>query len=316
MSSRRAFLTSVSGGLSGAFAGCTSVTKERESVTPEQTSSEDLNTPGDPDAEPESNEDKIDIELPGEPKRISNGRLPVYHIQEAINKDATGFNTGLGNGSERVRTNRKQTRLSFTPAHEGTGQASGYATGTYQTAWTAPETGKYQLKAMFNRWGEFRYDLPQAGELMTSYDVNVQMVNYDTSTVVANQRFPQSLQSSNQQASSEIGEFLVETALTALVGYSLGLGIVARVVLHQVIDELIDLNSPSRGGSQYDVVTRVEKGASPLNIGGPFEVTQDTTAIFEISPMLSWSYRLNESLMNPQFDTAFDMHGFWVEQIE
>jgi hypothetical protein len=262
------------------------------------------------------NEDKVDVALPGDPKRIHTGSLPVYQVEEVINDDTNGFDSGLGSGTEHVQATQSGTELGFAPEHSGTGTASGYATGTYRTAWTAPETGAYQLKAIFNRWGEFGYDMPSRGEVMSSFDVNVQVINYDTSTVVADQRFPQPLQSSNRNASTVVGEFLVETALAALVGYSLGLGLVARVLLQQVVDELIQLDSAGNRGTQYDVTTGVDRARTPINIGGPFEVTKGTTVVFEISPMLSWSYQLEDSIMAPQFDANFEMQGFQVSQID
>jgi len=324
MKNRRTFLSIVGTGVAASVAGCVGLKtrrragRESPTLTPRGGAGDDgtVGTPGDPASTPPSNEDKVDIELPGEPRRTRNGRLPTYRVQEVVNSDASRFEAGLGNGSKHIRSEDGKTGLTFAPEHRGTGRASGYATGTYRTAWTAPETGQYQLKATFNRWGAFRYDLPRTGEVMTSFDVNAQIVNYDTSTVVANQRFPQSLQSSNQRASSEVGEFLIETALTALVGYSLGLGLVARVVLHRIIDELLELDSPGGPGRGYDVVTSVERGQTPLNIGGPFEVTKGTTAVFEISPMLSWSYRIDDFHMSPQFDAHFDLDGFWVKKLD
>jgi hypothetical protein len=320
MKDRRTFLSAVGTGVASSVAGCIGLDPiRRAGREPPRTprgGTDDVETPGDPAATPPSNADKVDIELPGEPRRIRNGRLPTYRIREAVNSGASRFETGLGSGSKRLRSGGGKTGLTFAPEHRGTGRAGGYATGTYRTAWTAPETGQYQLKATFNRWGEFRYNLPRTGEVMMSFDINAQIVNYDTSTVVANRRFPQSLRSSNQRASSEMGEFLIETALTALVGYSLGLGLVARVVLHRIVDELIELESPGGTGRGYDVVTGVERAPTPLNIGGPFEVTAGTTAVFEISPMLSWSYRVEDVHMNPRFDANFDLDGFWVKKLD
>lgn len=318
MKGRRQFLRTL-GASTVLMAGCTTVDPiERQPAAQqaEEDSGGVVDTPGNPSAEPPSNEDKIDVELPGDPERIHTGQLPVYQVEEVINDDADGFDTGLGSGTERVQAGRNGARLGFAPEHSGSGTASGYATGTYRTAWTAPENGTYQLKAMFNRWGEFGYNLPPRGEIMSSFDVNAQVINYDTSTVVADQRFPQPLQSSNRDASTVVGEFLIETAIAALVGYSLGLGLVARVLLQQVVDELIQLEDRGSRGSQYDVTAGVERARSPINIGGPFEVTEGTTVVFEISPMLSWSYRLEDFVMAPQFDANFEMQGFQVTQID
>ena len=274
-----------------------------------------LPTPREPAATPPSNTDKIDIELPGEPARIRSGKLPVYEVVDASNSDSKQFSDGLDKGTQNITHTGRSSEITAAPVNNGSGEASGYATGTYRTAWTAPETGKYQLKAVFNRYGEFRYNQPPNGQLMTSFDINAQLVNYDTNTVVANQRFPQSLQSSTPQTTAAVGEFLIETAIASLVGYSLGLGLVARVVLQQVVDELVDLETTSAGGQQYDITTGIPRAASPLNIGGPFEVTEGTTAVFEISPMMSWAYAVNGFRMRPEFSAGFELDRFEVTKL-
>lgn len=315
---RRQFLRTLGVSAVSVSAGCTSVNPvERPSAVNQagDDSGVNVDTPGAPSAVPPSSENKVDVTLPGDPKRIHTGSLPVHQVEEIINSGASGFDTGLGSGTERVQAGHGGTKLGFAPEHSGTGMASGYATGTYRTAWTAPETGAYQLKAVFNRRGEFGYNLPPSGEVMSSFDVNAQIVNYDTSTLVADQRFPQPLQSSNRSTSAAVGEFLVETAITAIIGYSLGLGIVARVLLQQVVDELIQLNSSGSHSAQYDVTTGVDWAQTPINIGGPFEVTKGTTVVFEISPMLSWSYQVEDFNMAPQFDASFEMQGFDVTQL-
>lgn len=314
MTDRRRVLTSLGSGLSGLLAGCLASPSELKSGGSEE-QGDSAFTRGDPKAEAKSAQDKVDISLPGEPRRIASGQLPVHEVQRVVDSDTRGLDSGMGGGSKYIRTGRRQTNISFNPYHAGSGRASSYATGTYRTAWTAPETGQYQLKATFNRWGQFKYNLPSMGEVMTSFDINVQMINYDTSTIVANQRFPQSLQSANRRASSQLGEFLIETALSALIGYSLGLGLVARVVLSQVIDELIEIDATGGGWGQYDVVKTVKRSNTLHNIGGPFKVTEGTTAIFEISPMISWSYEFEDFDINPHFEGNFLMDGFYVEKL-
>lgn len=313
MTDRRELLTSLSTGLTGLLAGC--VTSPREFQSGDgRTDGSDF-TREDPQAEAKSSQNKIDVELPGSPRRIANGQLPVHEVQRVVDSNTSGFEPGMGGGSQYVRAGNHSTTISFNPYHTGSGRASSYATGTYRTAWTAPKTGQYQLKARFNRWGQFKYNLPPMGKVMTSFDINVQMINYDISTVVANQRFPQSLQSANRRASTEIGELLIETALSALIGYSLGLGLVARAVLTQVIDELIEIDSTGNGWGQYDVVKTVEKSNTLHNIGGPFSVTEGTTVIFEISPMIGWSYEFENFEINPLFEGDFLMDGFYVKEL-
>lgn len=315
MASRRNLLTSLGCSFCGLIAGCIASPSDDQAGGGNEYGNSDF-TRGDPQAEAKSSLNKVDIELPGEPHEIANGQLPIHEVQRIINSDTRGLEPGIGQGSKYVRTGKGRTSISFNPYHEGSGRASSYATGTYRTAWTAPETGEYQLKAAFNRWGQFKYNLPPEGELMTSFDVNVQMINYNLSTVVANQRFPQPLQSANRQASSEIGEFLISTAISALVGYSLGLGLVARVVLSQVIDELIEIDSTGNGWGQYDVVKTVERSNTLHNIGGPFSVSEGTTTIFEISPMIGWSYEFEDFQINPHFEGDFLMDGFYVKKLD
>ena len=305
---RRDYLGILSGGATYSIAGCVTVPDQRVRENERTQSRQRRKTKG------KNQQQKITH--PGEPKRMKNGRLPVYSSVEVVNSKSKKFQSGLGHGDKNVSVDENSARISFLPEHSGRGRASGYATGTYQTAWTAPETGKYQLKANFHRWGEFYYNLPPDGSVMTSFDVNAQIVNYDRSRVVASQKFPQSLQSSTKRISNELGEFLIETGVTVLISYSLGLSVVARLVLGRIVDELIELENTGGRGSDYDVAAILQREPNPLNIGGPFKVTEETTIIFEISPMLSWCYELNDFQMNPRFDVNFDFEGFWVKQLE
>jgi len=208
--------------------------------------------------------------------------------------------------------------MSFSPTHEGNGDASGYATGTYRTAWTAPKTGIYTLAAEFKRSGAFKYDIPSRGDVISSFDINTQIALYDedASRILAKKRFPVPLRSSPSISSTKIAEFLIETGVTAIIGYSLGLGLIARILLKQIVDELIELDDPGDQGSAYDVATSISNPNKTALISARFQVSESETMIFELSPMVSWAYNLQDTRMQPQFDTRFKMKSFTIRHIE
>lgn len=273
---------------------------------------------GTPGATSEQNASIVDVELPGNPVETTSGELPIHQVQPVINVESKGLSNGIGYGRKSINTFRNNAQMSFSPIHEGNGDASGYATGTFRSAWTAPKSGTYTLVAEYERSGEFKYDIPPEGSVMSSFDLNTQIVTYDgdASRILVDKRFPIPLRSSPGVSQRKAAELLIETGVTAILGYSLGLGLIARVVLSQIVSELIELEDPGGQGGGFDVKTSVPSPNDTKIVSARFTVREGTTMIFEMSPMVSWSYSVHDTRMRPQFDTRFEMKSFKINNIK
>jgi len=329
---RRRFIRIMTTSSAVAAAGCARTSprdrqteRDHQQTTSQQLESTENSTPidttqpqGTLSATPESNTNEPEVELPGKPVELESGELPIYQVQPVADVQTDNLTRGVGQGNKDIDVGQTTTEMSFSPIHEGTGDASGYATGTYRTAWTAPKTGVYTLAAEFERSGTFKYDIPSSGDVMASFDVNTQIALYDedASRILAEKQFPIPLRSSPAISSREIAEFLIETGVTAIIGYSLGLGLVARVVLKQIVDELVELDDPGSSGSEYDVATSIPDPNRTALISARFKVLEGEKMIFELSPMVSWAYTLQDTRMRPQFDTGFEMKSFTIRYLE
>jgi hypothetical protein len=308
MRRRRQFLTTVTSGMI-ASAGCIAQPQRRESNRQQEndkTNNQQTN-----------NQQSNNHPLPGEPVTTQSGELPVMKVKKTYNFDHTGFDEKDQNVAEVDHTISKGdvSHIEFHPVHAGVGKASGTGTVAYQTAWEAPKNGTYLLKAQFHRWGTLAYNYPSNGNVMSSFDVSAQLVQHTGARVIDSQRFQQHHQSSNDYSPADIAEFAIETGLAAITGYALGLGIVGRAVLGQIIDRLVDLDNPGGSGDRYDVNNHINSDSlSPYFIGAPLEVEEGATLIFEVAPLITWSYKLNEEdLMEPHFQGGFELEKFIVE---
>ena len=309
MVSRRKVLGGVSASIAGSAAGCLNPLSDLVGKN-------DVQAKGNNSDLPQGEE--IQVRLPGEPKEIENGNLPIYKTQQVLGVNSRNFEAGKDENTikKEIDTDESSSTIAFSPSHTGTGQATGFGSVTYQTAWTAPKTGDYQLRGTFSRSGYFRYDLPAKGNVMASFDVNSQLIELEGSQVIANRKFPQGLQSSTGISPNDLAELLIETGVTSLLNYYLGLSIIGRAVLSAIVSKLIDLDNPGTRGRKYDISHRVNTDFGEwLNIGGEFHVTKGTTLIFELSPMINWAYEISDTSLSPYFDGQFNLIEFRVKRL-
>lgn len=324
---RRKYIKSMALGSVVATAGCTLTPENNrqqdndrqdpDQIIKDSTQADTAQPVGTPGATAEPNPSTVDVELPGTPVDIKNGELPIYQVQPVIDAQTSGLTEDVGDGSKDIDVGETTTQMMFSPIHEGQGVASGYATGTFRSAWTAPESGTYTLAAEYERSGAFKYDVPSNGNVMSSFDLNTQIIVYNETAprILADKRFPIPLRSSPKISQRKVAEFLIETGVAAIVGYSLGLGLIARVVLSQIVSELIELEDSGDQGSAFDVETSIPNPNDTKLISARFTVTEGTTMVFEMSPMVSWSYNIHGTRMQPQFDTGFKMKSFTINYI-
>lgn len=302
MNSRRQFLGFVGSTTSIAISGCSQSEFSRQ--------------PGDNAG---AGDEAKEFPLPGEPISIVEGELPVLRTATSAETESIGFDSGADEFGTSIEMDGNYVGMEFSPHHTGTGEASGFATGVYQTAWKAPRSGNYRITAKLFRSGDLSYDRPENGDVVASFDMLLQMVQHGIQEVVSRGKLPQ-LQTSDGVPSKELQEFLIETALTAIIGRAFGLRLIGRLVLKQIIQRAISLGkseSDYDGGVGYEIVNRVHRDPFyTQNFSARFRVPEGTILIFEVAPTVSWSYELRDSAMKPYFDGSCEFEKFVIESLD
>lgn len=260
--------------------------------------------------------ENTEVTLPGDPTDAM-GELPVQRTTTTYETDSSGFD-----GSESTDTfqpnielNGDTLEIEFSPTHGGTGKASGSATGAFQTAWKSPRTDEYRITGSLFRSGVVSYSVPDRGEVMASFDVNLYPVDYDHQDVIRRGEKNQ-LRAATEPQSNELAEFVVSTGVSALAGKALGIGLIGRTVLGQIVNELVDVeSSPADPGTE--VTETVHRDPTyPLNFSAHLHVPEGTVVVYEVAPTINWSYEIEDSTMNPTFEATCEFDRFVVEPMD
>jgi hypothetical protein len=291
--------------------------RAQQSTTPQQTPNSTETIP------PE--ESKLD--LPGDPRSEVGTTFGVQDTFKSFEGDYKGFDGSAddyefetepqasfdGSGVE-ISTARINKSISANAV--GTGKASGLASGSYQTAWQAPVDGRYQLSARYARHADILYDEPDWGNIAASFDTSLLAIRHDDAEVVANLTQPE-FQHKNGGLQEELAEFVISTGISTVVGTSLGLGLVARFILGQIVNNLIELGQQvgSQESDIYDVYHRVEPNyRDPSTIGLEFEANAGETFIFELAPTLGVGFEIADSWWyQPTLKGSFEFDMFGIE---
>lgn len=198
----------------------------------------------------------------------------------------------------------------------GTGQASGFAAGSYQTAWQAPADGRYQLSARYSRHADILYDEPDRGNISASFDTSLLAIRHNDAEVVADVTQPE-FQHKNGGLQEKLAEFVISTAISTVVGTAIGLGLVARFILGRIVNNLIDLGQQvgTRESDIYDVYHRVEPNyRDPTTIGVEFEANAGDIFIFELAPTLGVGFEITNSWWyQPTLNGSFEFDAFGID---
>ena len=147
MGNRREFLASTGGAILLSTAGCTEVGLSE-------------------DGNPTTKTPDRKFPPPGDPVSMSEEYLPLHQTTTSLETSSIGFDSEDGEADfddSKTSTDNEPplTRLWVSGNHKGTGKASGFASGSFQTAWNAPSTGQYRLTVFYHRAGDIRYDHPE-----------------------------------------------------------------------------------------------------------------------------------------------------------
>jgi hypothetical protein len=322
---RRLFLSSLGATAVPTFAGCGQTVSDRggsetkNGATVEATR-HDSGTPESPA-----------IPLPGDPVRTRNAALDIQDVSGLFESESRGFDGDSDeyefetepqasfeqSGVDAVSSDNS-VDLEVSADHVGTGRAFGLATGSFQTAWEAPTMGQYRLSSSYSRHANILYDNPDEGRVSASFDASLLAIRYREGEVISKRTHPE-LQHKNGGMNEELAEWFISKGVTYLIGTALGLGLVARIVLGQIIGELVELNQ-NIGNSEsqiYDVSHRVQPNSDdPIQLTTEFEATEGEVFIFELTPTLGVGFELQDSWWyQPTSIASVDSHPFHIERL-
>lgn len=317
---RRELLSSLGAGTLAFTAGCG---QPRGSDRTRQSSPSQQTQPSTETATPEGPK----LDLPDDPLTEVGTTFGVQDVITNFRGDYEGFDgsadeyefetepqasfDGSGVDVSDTRINK-----SISPDAVGTGQASGVAAGSYQTAWRAPADGRYQLSARYSRHADILYDEPDRGNISASFDTSLLAIRHNDAEVVADVTQPE-FQHKNGGLEEELAEFVISTGISTIVGTALGLGLVARFILGRIINNLIDLGQQvgSRESDIYDVHHRVEPNyRDPSTIGLIFEANAGDTFIFELAPTFCVGFEIaNSWWYQPTLNGSFEFNAFGID---
>lgn len=95
----------------------------------------------------------------------------------------------------------------------------------------------------------------------------------------------------------ELAEYIIATGAAAAAGSALGLGLIGRLFLKQVVKQLVELEGFNNSGSQiYDVYQTVERHPEkPWSLSTTFRAAEGDVLIFELSSTLSMGFEIRDS---------------------
>lgn len=321
---RRLFLTSLGATATSTLAGCAQGrsiwidNKKESNETPPQ--QQEASTPQPPD-----------ISLPGDPVRTQNDTLDVQDASALFESESQGFTSdadeyefetepqaSFDQSNADVDFHDSSADLEVSADHVGTGRAFGLATASFQTAWEAPDNGRYRLWSSYSRHADILYDHPDNGEVSASFDTSLLATQYQEEEVISERTHPE-LQHKNGELREEVAEWFLEQGVSYLISTTFGLGLVARLVLGQIISNLIELDY-NVGGSEseiYDVKHRVQPNYNdPIQLHTEFEATEGDVFIFELTPTLGFGFELEDSWWyQPTSIASFDWQSFRIEKV-
>jgi hypothetical protein len=317
---RRGLLSSLGAGILVFTAGCgqpQGSDRTQQSQSPQRTQTlTETATPEEPK-----------LNLPDDPLTEIGTTFGIQDVVTAFEGDYEGFDGSAdeyefetepqasfdGSGVEisDARINKE-----ISPDAVGTGQASGFAAGSYQTAWQAPAEGRYQLSARYSRHADILYDKPNRGNISASFDTSLLAIRHDDAEVIADVTHPE-FQHKNGGLQEELAEFVISTGISTVVGTAFGLGLVARVILGRIVNNLIDLSQQvgSHESDIYDIYHRVEPNyRDPSTIGLEFEANAGETLIFELAPTLGVGFEIVDSWWyQPTLNGSFEFDAFGID---
>jgi hypothetical protein len=174
------------------------------------------------------------------------------------------------------------------------------------------------LSSRYSRHADILYDHPDNGRISASFDTSLLAIRYREGGVLSKRRHPE-LQHKNGGLREELAEWFISKGISYLVGTALGLGLVARIVLGQIIGNLVELdqNIGDRESEIYDVYHRVQPNYDdPIQLTTEFEATEGEVFIFELTPTLGFGFELQNSWWyQPTSVASFDAHPFHIERL-
>lgn len=312
MKRRREILCLLGTGATITGSGCT------ERPFPDSPSSENEN-----ENSPASEADH-EFPLPGDPQ-TGLGEITIQNTETSLETEIVGFDEANAENDidSDASVSEQKSNLYFYTAHKGTGQTSGSAAAAYQAAWKATEPGNYKLIAEIRPEARLSLTRPTSGHGMASVDKVVQVVDYERQEPIGNDpvhlnmiRIRTGGTGGTRRGTSELAEFIISTAISMALKRGLGLGLIARKLITEVVDAAIELDhigTVEPGETIYD-----EFYGDLLNPGwieAGFSAEEGAVVLFEVAPTITWGYELEESETQGAFSCRTDLVNFSIEEL-
>lgn len=247
--------------------------------------------------------------LPGPPVKRHEGHLPVMSItapqpeytESGFRAEGAKSHTEFLEVAERGGDPAKY-HIGMAATHHGTGRASAIGTVGYQTAWKAPKSGRYKLSVGYLRTDYYEYRRPEHGDVGLSMDSHLIATRAADSFVVSRNRQPD-LRYRSGKLSQEALELFIETGITLLVGRALGLGLIARQVLGEIVDHLIEIEIQRTTSERTPW-----KGVHELST--TFSAHAGESFLFEYSATAGYDVDLNKATVFPFLQ--MDVQPQWI----
>lgn len=313
MSERRTFLRTMGSVGFATLAGCATesdVTEESEK-TPE----ESQKTISNPTATDTTSTSADGLPLPDTPIEEREGDLPVMGItapkpeytergftsEDAVSEPKFLESEKRGSGPPPVY------EVSMAGQHYGEGRASAIGVVAYKTAWQPPKSGRYRLTVGYLRSDYYAYERPDHGRVGTVMDSHLVATRSSDSAVVSRERRSE-LKYRSGELSEEALELFIETGVTLLIGRALGLGLIARKVLGEVIDQLIEV----RISDETEGVTDW-RGVHELST--TFTATQGESYLLEFNSTLGYDVDPDDSIVMPFLEMKTQPQWIRIERL-
>jgi hypothetical protein len=312
---KREFLRAVGATSLPVVAGCTTrpdsdtstETRRTTGVNPDPTERDEQTTQARATVDP--------FPLPGNPVTVSQGTLPFLSGSAPRPKTSvSGFNgeddvKEFKDLASDVSLSVPRGDLTLAGSHYGAGMGSMFGTVTFQTAWRAPKTGSYQIRSSYLRSDYYSYEPPEYGSVGISMDSHLVALRHSDSQTLSRASQPD-LRHRRNRVSDELIEMLIETGLTLLLGRVLGLGLIARQILGEIIDRIINIR-PSKKST----------GITQFNHDHPSELSTTFTAeagevyVFEYGATNGYCFQLDEAdgPLFPFNETTLRPLSFYIE---
>jgi len=255
------------------------------------------------------------LRLPETPVKQQEGNLPVMEIAApkpeytdvGFTGDEAVSHPKFLKSHEKGGESPPIYQVSMAGQHYGVGRASALGTTSYKSAWKAPTSGRYKLTVGYLRSDYYAYKQPDHGRIGTTMDSHLIATRAADSTVVSRER-RSDLKYRSNELSEEALELFIETGITLLVGRALGLGLIARKVLGEIVDQLIEVDTSREAEKVTDW-----RGAHEIST--TFTASEGESFLLEYDATVGYDADLRDSMVIPFLEMEVQPQWLSIELI-